>query len=278
MGIICNYASYLKPDDDIVLSGVTTVALNEVAEVILGGTIAIPIAYTFLGEAGLSAGVGLSFISLPNIFRSMAGGQLMGALWFLLLAFAGVTSAVAMYNYIVSLLEESFGMAKKKASLSVFFLYILVGLPVALEPILTKTADLAYFTEVDNWVGVYLLVVLGLIEVITAGWLMGNKAKTEMNNGSYWKVPDWFFKVFIQFLTPVSIIGLLVMSTKDYIAAGYFKIVPTFVANSPALVPWVQGARVVVVTVLVLGFVQAYKTIKDKYGVELESNQVSIRK
>jgi len=278
MGIICNYASYLKPDDDIVLSGVTTVALNEVAEVILGGTIAIPIAYTFLGEAGLSAGVGLSFISLPNIFRTMAGGQFMGALWFLLLAFAGVTSAVAMYNYIVSLLEESFGMAKKKASLTVFFLYILVGLPVALEPILTKTADLAYFTEVDNWVGVYLLVVLGLIEVITAGWLMGSKAKTEMNNGSYWKVPDWFFKVFIQFLTPVSIIGLLVMSTRDYITAGYFKIVPTFVANSPALVPWVQGARVVVLTVLVLGFVQAYKTIKDKYGVELESNQVSIRK
>jgi len=278
MGIICNYASYLKPDDDIVLSGITTVALNEVAEVILGGTIAIPIAYTFLGEAGLGAGVGLSFISLPNIFRTMAGGQLMGTLWFLLLAFAGITSAVAMYNYVVSLLEESFGMTKKKASLAVFFLYILVGLPVALEPILTKTADLAYFTEVDNWVGTYLLVVLGAIEVIVAGWIMGSKARDEMNRGSYWKVPDWFFKVFIQFLTPFSIIGLLIMSTRDFIKAGYFKIVPDFVAASPQLVPWVQAGRVVVISVLVLGFFQAYKTVKDKYGVELETNQVSIRK
>lgn len=278
MGIICNYASYLKPDDDIVLSSLTTVALNEVAEVILGGTIAIPIAYTFLGIEGLQAGVGLSFISLPNIFRVMAGGQLMGALWFLLLAFAGITSAVAMYNYIVSLLEESFGMHKKKASLTVFFLYLLVGLPVALEPILTKTANLAYFTEVDNWVGVYLLVVLGLIEVITSGWLMGRKSKTEMNNGSYWKIPDWFFMLFIQFLTPISIIGLLVMSTRDYIIAGYFKIIPTFVAKSPQLIPWVQGARVVVFSVLVLGFFQAYKTIRGKYEVELKSNRVSIRK
>ena len=52
MGIICNYASYLKPDDDIVLSGITTVALNELAEVVLGGTIAIPIAYAFLGQIG----------------------------------------------------------------------------------------------------------------------------------------------------------------------------------------------------------------------------------
>lgn len=278
MGIICNYASYLKPDDDIVLSSLTTVALNEVAEVILGGTIAIPIAYTFLGIEGLQAGVGLSFISLPNIFRVMAGGQIMGALWFLLLAFAGITSAVAMYNYIVSLLEESFGMHKKKASLMVFFLYLLVGLPVALEPILTKTANLAYFTEVDNWVGVYLLVVLGLIEVITSGWLMGRKSKTEMNNGSYWKLPDWFFMLFVQFLTPVSIIGLLVMSTRDYIIAGYFKIIPTFVAKSPQLIPWVQGARVVVLSVLVLGFFQAYKTIRGKYDVELKSNRVSIRK
>jgi SNF family Na+-dependent transporter len=278
MGIICNYASYLKPDDDIVLSGMTTVALNEVAEVILGGTIAIPIAYTFLGEAGLGQSIGLSFISLPNIFRTIAGGQIMGALWFLLLAVAGITSAVAMYNYIVALLEESFGMTKKKASLLVFFLYIIVGLPVALEPILTKTADLAYFTEVDNWVGSYLLVVLGLLEAAVAGWLMKGGALEEMNNGSYWKVPSWFFKVFIQFLTPVSIIFLLVMSTKTYLEQGYFKIVPSFVANAPQLVAWVQGARVVVISVLVLGFIQAYKTIKDKYGVELTTNKVSIRK
>ncbi|MHB1392061.1 MAG: sodium:neurotransmitter symporter family protein [Clostridia bacterium] len=278
MGIICNYASYLKPDDDIVLSGIATVGLNELAEVILGGTIAIPIAYTYLGEAGMQASIGLSFISLPNIFREMAGGQIFGAFWFILLAFAGITSAVAMYNYIVSLLEESFGMTKKKASLSVFFLYILVGLPVCLEPILTNTADLAYFTEVDNWVGTYLLVVLGGLEAIVAGWLMGNKGLEEINRGSYWKVPGWFYKLFIQFLTPVSIILLLIMSTRDFIKAGYFKLVPDFVAKTPQLVPWVQAGRFVVITVLILGFVQAYKTLKEKYAVELESNVVSIRK
>jgi neurotransmitter:Na+ symporter, NSS family len=278
MGIICNYASYLKPDDDIILSGVTTVFLNEVAEVVMGGTIAIPIAYTFLGMEGLQAGVGLSFISLPNIFREIGGGQIFGAIWFLILAFAGITSAVAMYNYVVALLEESFGMSKKKASFAVFTMYIIVGLPVALEPILTKTADLAYFTEIDNWVGSYLLVFLGFIEVVVAGWLMRDKALVEMNRGGYWKLPNWFFKLFIQFLTPVSIFILLVMSTKSYIESGYFKLVPSFVANSPQLVPWVQGARVVLIAVFVLGFIQAYKTIKDKYSVELDSNQVSIRK
>lgn len=278
MGIICNYASYLKPDDDIVLSGVTTVFLNEVAEVVMGGTIAIPIAYTFLGMDGLQAGVGLSFISLPNIFREIGGGQIFGAIWFLILAFAGITSAVAMYNYVVALLEESFGMSKKKASIAVFSLYIITGLPVALEPILTKTADLAYFTELDNWVGSYLLVVLGLIEVIAVGWINGKNARDEINRGSYMQLPKWFYQVFIQFLTPVSIIVLLVMSTVSQWKSGYFKLVPDFVANAPQLVPWVQGARVVLVGVFILGFIQAYKTIRDKYGVELKSNQVSIRK
>jgi neurotransmitter:Na+ symporter, NSS family len=278
MGIICNYASYLKPDDDIVLSGLTTVFLNEVAEVVMGGTIAIPIAYTFMGMEGLQKGVGLSFISLPNIFREIGFGQAIGAFWFLILAFAGLTSAVAMYNYIVSLLEESFAMSKKKAAIIVFALYIITGLPVCIEPMITGTADLAYFTEIDNWVGSYLLVVLGLLEVIVVGWLMGSRALTEMNHGSYWKIPKWFFKVFIQFLTPVSIIVLIILSTLDYIKAGYFKLIPSFVANTPQLVPWVNGARVVILAVFILGFIQAYKTIKDKYAVELQTNKVSIRK
>ncbi len=269
MGIIQNYASYLKPEDDIVLSGLTTVSLNELAEVILGGTIAVPICYAFLGPGGLGQGIGLSFIALPNIFRSMGGGQIFGSLWFLLLFFAGFTSAIAMYNYLVALVEEDLGLKRKHGALLVFVLYIIVGLPVGLEPILTKTADLAYFTEVDNWVGNYFLVVLGLIEVIVTGWLMKDKALDEMNKGSYWKVPKWFYRVFIQCLTPVLIIILLVFSTKTYVENGYFNLIPDFVKGKAALIPWVQAARLVILGVMILGFVQAYRTIKNKYGEEI---------
>jgi neurotransmitter:Na+ symporter, NSS family len=277
MGIIHNYASYLKPDDDIVLSGITTVSLNELAEVILGGTIAIPICYAFLGPEGLSKSIGLSFISLPNIFRSMAGGQLMGSLWFLLLFFAGFTSAIAMYNYLVALLEEEMGVVRKKASILVFILYVLVGLPVGLEPMITKTAELAYFTEIDNWVGSYLLVVFGFVEVAVVGWLMRDKALVEMNRGSYWKVPKWFFRLFIQFLTPVTILILLIGSTLDYVKQGYFKLVPSFVEKFPELVPWVNAARGVIIVVMIIGFTQSYKTIKRKYGHEMQSGQISVR-
>ena len=278
MGIIQNYASYLKPDEDIVLSSITAVSLNEFAEVIMGGTIVIPITYAFLGPAGLQGGVGLSFIALPNIFRSIAGGPMFGAMWFLLLFFAGFTSAIAMYNYLTALLEEDMGIKRTQASLLVFCLYVVAGLPVGLEAIITKTSTLAYFTEVDNWVGSYFLVFAGLLEVIVSGWFFGKYFLQETNRGGWWKVPGWFYNIFIRFITPVVILIILYFSTKDYIASGYLKWVPSFVAGTPALVPWVIAARVVIFAVLALGFLEAYVSIKRKYGTELKENRVLIRK
>jgi SNF family Na+-dependent transporter len=280
MGIIQNYASYLKKDDELVVSSMATVSLNEFAEVILGGTIAIPIAYAFLGPDKVQAGgVGFSFISLPNVFNQMGtGGQIFGALWFLLLFFAGFTSAIAMYNYLVSIFSEDIGMTRKQASLAVFGLYILVGLPVGLESIITKQAELAYLTELDNWVGSYLLVIVGLIEVIVTGWLMKDSFIDEANRGSYWKLPDWFYNVVIKYITPLTILFVLCGSTYEYAKAGYFKAIPSFVEKFPVLVPWVNGARLMMVIVLTIGFIGTYKSIKNVYGNEIEVNNISVSK
>ncbi|QIB25951.1 sodium-dependent transporter [Caloranaerobacter azorensis] len=277
MGIIANYASYLKPDDDVVVSSLATISLNEFAEIILGGTAVIPIAYAFLGPEGVNKGVGLSFIALPNVFRSMAGGQIFGALWFLLLFFAGFTSAIAMFNYLTALVEEDLKIKRSKAAWIIFFGYIIVGLPVGLEPILTKTADLVYLTEVDNWVGSYLLLVLGLIEVIVAGWLMRERALEELNRGAIWKVPTWFFNLFVKIIAPVAVATLLFFSTKTYIEDGYFDMIPSFVVDKPQLIPWVVGGRIVVIVVLIAGFIQSYISIKNNYGNELKEGKILIR-
>ncbi|MFA9398292.1 MAG: sodium-dependent transporter [Clostridiaceae bacterium] len=278
MGIIQNYASYLKEDDDVVLSALTTVSLNEFAEVILGGTIAIPIAYAFLGPEGISQGVGLSFIALPSIFKVMGGGRVVGTLWFLLLFFAGFTSSIAMYNYLTSIFSEEMGLSRKKASIFVFGIYILVGLPVCLEPMITKTADLAYLTEVDNWVGTYLLVIVGFLEIFITGWLMKDDFVDGINKGSYWKMPRWFYTIFIKWVTPILVLIVLIGSTVDYAKQGYFKLVPSFVAQTPKLVPWVNGARFVIVAVLIIGFIGTYRSIKSVYKDELDQNKVLIRK
>lgn len=264
MGIIQNYASYMRDEDDIVTSAVATASLNDFAEVILAGTIVIPIAFTFLGAEGLKSGVGLSFIALPNVFRNMAGGQIFGTFWFLLLFFAGITSSIAMFNYLTAFLEEEFGVERKKSSLFVFLMYIIGGLPVALEPILTKTADLMYLTELDNWVGTYFLVLLGLIEIIAAVWLFKAKGLEEINKGSYWKIPKWFYNLIMSFITPAFIIILLVFSTIDYAKNGYFKLIPDFVKDNTVLIPWVIAARIVLIVIFISSFILTYRSISKK--------------
>ena len=243
MGIIQNYASYLKPDEDIITASVATISLNEFAEVILGGTAVIPIAYAFLGEEGIKGSIGLAYMALPNVFRTMTGG---------------------------GIFEEDAGINRKKGAWIVFFGYIIVGLHVALEPILTKTAELIYFTEVDNWIGNYLLIVLGLIEIVIIGWCVKDRALEEMNKGGLWKVPKWYFRLFHQFLTPITIITFLIFFTLDYAKAGNFNLVPSYVANMPSLVIWVNLGRIAVIGVLIVGYIQSYKAIKNKYKYEID--------
>ncbi len=286
MGIIQNYASYLKPDDDIVLSGLATVSLNEFAEVILGGSIAIPIAYAYLGQEGVKSGVGLSFIALPNVFRDLPGGQIWGSLWFFLLFIAGFTSAIAMFNYLSAMLEEDAGINRKVGAYIAALTFFIIGLPVALEPILTKTAYLAYLTELDNWVGSYFLVVLGLIEVLVTATIWGKGAWEEMNRGAYVKVPRWYFEIFMRWVTPLYIAVILTFSTIDYAKGGYFSFNPATLAkfvgvaekDIPKIGPWVLAARIVIITVLIIGFFVSYSSIKRTYGEEIAQGKVLIRR
>lgn len=277
MGIIQNYASYLKKDDEMVTSAITTVSLNEFAEVILGGTIAIPIAFAFMGpDAVQSGGAGFSFIALPKVFNDMGiTGQFFGALWFLLLFFAGFTSAIAMYNYLVSIFSEDIGLTRRNASLLVFGLYILVGLPVGLEPIINKVGNTFYLDEVDRWVGTYLLVIVGLLEVLITGWLMKDSFLEEANRGSIWKLPKWFFNIVIRFVTPGAIILILIGSTYQYILEGYFKIIPTFTQKTPGSLAWVNGARLMILFVLIIGFIGTYKSVKKVYGDSIVNKSIS---
>ena len=276
MGIIQNYASYLGPEDDVALSGLATVSLNEFAEVILGGSIAIPIAFAYLGpEKAIAGGVGLAYIALPNVFMNMPGGQLFGAIWFLLLWFAGFTSAIAMYNYLTALLEEDLKINRRTGAAIVFLLYLILGLPVVLDP--TKASlDLYYLTELDNWVGSYLLVVLGLFDIIVAVWLFKpDNFWEELHKGAYIKIPGWI-KPIIMYIAPIYTIILLLGSTQDYYNEGYFKAVPGYV-GAPEYANWVWYARGMMLFILIIGAIEAYLAIKKKYGEELAKNEVIVK-
>lgn len=278
MGIINNYASYLKPTDDIVLSGISTVSLNEFAEVILGGTIVIPIAYAFGGAEGMSGGVGLAFMSLPNIFVSMGSPQLFGTLWFLILFFAGFTSAIALFNYIVTIMTEDFGYKRSKAAITTLIIFVLIGLPIAIEGLLRPgTGNTFYLDELDGWACSYFVLIVGLLELIAVGWFSKNSLQ-KINVAGFWKVPKWYFNTFIKVLAPLFLLVVIVGATIDKAAAGYFNLVIPKAVGDPVSTVMVILARVLVLAVVAFGIYHSYKTLKVHYGKEISENKVSIYK
>jgi len=208
MGTIHAYASYLRKEDDIALSGLTTASANEFAEVILGSTIAIPAAVAFFGinEAVRIAAGGafdLGFVSMSLIFQKIPLGELFGFMWFLLLFFAGITSSVAMGQPIIAFLEDELGMTKKKA---VLLLSIVCFICVNFVVFYLKYG---FLDEWDYWAGTFGLVVFALIETILFMWVFDSKkAWEEINYGADIKIPKIFYYI-MKYITPLILFILM---------------------------------------------------------------------
>ena len=201
-GIIINYASYLKRDDDVVLSGLTSSSLNEFFEVCLGGLITLPAAFIFLGTAAGEQGTfGLGFMALPNVFAQMPGGQIFGFLWFFMLFIAAITSSVSMLQPVIAFLEEGFGL-KRHASAA--FLGLLTAIGSLFVIYFSK--DLVALDTFDFWVGSVLLFLLALAQSLIYGWAFGiKKAEEEAHVGAHMKIPR-FVQYMLKYFVPAYLI------------------------------------------------------------------------
>lgn len=259
MGTIHAYASYLKPDDDIALSGLTTASTNEFAEVVLGGSIAIPIAVAFFGVAGAQAiaaggSFDLGFASMAVVFLQIPFGEVFGFMWFFLLFFAGITSSVAMGQPIIAFMEDEFGMSRKKAVL-------LVGLIVLISvQFVVFFLQFGYLDEMDYWAGTFGLVVFALIETVLFMWVFGaDKAWDEINQGADIKIPRFFYFI-MKYITPVILIVLMFWwFVEDAIGVLLLEGVPD------ENVPYVWGARIFMV-LLFTGLAYVVKLAWNKNG------------
>lgn len=211
-GAILTYASYVRPDEDIVLDGLTTASLNGFAEVVFGSTIAIVSAVIFFGMDGArvvatGGAFKLGLISMPAIFAHMPMGQFFGFLWFLLLFFAGLTSVVALSQPAVAFFEDEFGWTRKKSVITLGVIFFVS----AFIPIFIKGG----LDEMDFWAGTYLLSVLALFEIVLFFWIFGaEKAWEEINRGARIAIPRVFFYI-MKYVTPLFLALILGFWTFD---------------------------------------------------------------
>ncbi len=204
-GVIITYASYLKENDDVVLSGLAATSTNEFCEVALGGLITVPAGFAFLGVAGV-AGMGtfgFGFNVLPMVFSVMPIGMLFGFLFFFLLFLAAVTSSLSMLQPGIAFLEEALEINRKQ---SVAFLGLITGLGCFFVVYFSK--DVKALNTLDFWVGTFLIFVLATIQIIIFAWVFGiEKGYAEAHKGSVIKIPE-FFKIIMKYICPVFLLTI----------------------------------------------------------------------
>jgi SNF family Na+-dependent transporter len=212
LGSIQTYASYVRRDDDITLTGLSTAATNEFAEVVLGSTIAIPAAVVFFGVAGATAiaqggAFDLGIVAMGVAFQGLPGpeiwGQLAGFLWFFLLFIAGITSSVAMAAPTIAFLEDELGLVRRKAAAGI----VAVAIFLAMFHIVFYSHGV--LGEWDYWAGTFSLVFCATVEILLFSYVFGiDKGWEELHRGAKLRIPA-IYKLIMKWVTPLGLVFLL---------------------------------------------------------------------
>ncbi len=213
-GVIINYASYMKKKDDVVLSGLTASATNEVFEVGFGGMITLTASFIFLGLSGTIAAVqggtfGLGFTTLPVVFAHMGPfGNLIGAIWFFMLFLAAITSSISMYQPALAFFQEALGTTRKSATTLMVAICIVGSFLV-----MYYSKDGIFWSTIDDWVGTYLIFVLAMVQIICFSWLFGiERGWQEAHTGAHIRIPA-FYKVIMKYVAPIYLLVVFVAFT-----------------------------------------------------------------
>ena len=206
MGAILTYGSYLSSKENIPQSAFL-ISFVDVAIALLAGLIVIPALFVFNIQP--EVGPGIIFITLPAIFNTIPGSIIWSSLFFLMLSFAALTSAVSLLEVVVAYLIDERKWSRPAAAITLGVLNFFLGVPSALsQGILAETLILGrtFFDFMDFTSSNILLPLGGLFTVIFLGWIWGtDKALNEINRGPHrfmWAKP-WSF--LIRFVIPVAI-------------------------------------------------------------------------
>lgn len=221
MGIMVTYGSYVKKETNLGKS-VNQIEIFDTVVAFLAGLMIVPAVFTFMGTEGMNSGPSLMFVSLPKVFGAMGGvGAIVGAAFFLMVAFAALTSSVSIMEAIVSSIMDKFRTTRKKAILSVTAVAMVVGIIVCLgynrfyfELMLPNSTTPGQILDVLDYISNYILMpVVAISTCILIGWVV--KPKTvidEITLGGCRFGRQTLYVVMIKVITPLMLLFLLLQS------------------------------------------------------------------
>jgi len=208
MGAIITYGSYLGNTENLEKNSVIIPAIDTVVA-LLAGFAVLPAVFAFGFEPG--AGPSLMFITLPSVFDSMPFGQFFGILFFILILFAALTSAISLLEVVVAFVIDTFKIERKKATIIISIILFFIGIPCSLAngPVMKDVLIFGYnFFDFMSFLAENLLMPLGgLLMCIFIGYVWGiDNISDEIScNGKYRFRSKPFFVIMIKYIAPVLI-------------------------------------------------------------------------
>lgn len=214
IGSMAIFGSYLGKDRSLTGEAIYITILDTVVALV-AGLIIFPACSSF--GVDVTSGPNLVFITLPNIFNKMAGGQIWGSLFFIFMCFAAISSIIAVFENIISFGMDLFKWTRTKSVIINIFLMIILSLPCALgfnvlsfiEPFGKGTSIL----DLENFILNKNLLPLGALVYITFcttkyGWGYSNFIE-EANLGKGRKFPK-SAKTYLVFVLPILVVAVFV--------------------------------------------------------------------
>lgn len=212
MGAIMAYGAYMPEEKVSIGNTVIVVALLDTLVALVAGLVIFPIVFANPGIEP-SAGPGLLFVSLPIAFGNMAGGQVFGFMFFLLVALAALSSAISIIEPTVAWLVESRIASRIKSTLGLGFVIWFVGLGTVLS--FNNWADYTlfgrtFFDTLDFLTANIMLPLGGLLIAVFVGWRMRASVLVEelgpIDQGGY----KYWLRI-LRYVSPVLLAIVFVM-------------------------------------------------------------------
>jgi NSS family neurotransmitter:Na+ symporter len=215
MGAMLTYGSYLQKETNISSSALGIVALDTLCA-LMAGLMIFPIVFTY--HVDPQVGPGLFFVTLPEVFSRMPAGQLIAISFFVLVAFAAITSAISLLEVVVSFFIDECNWSRKKADFTMGIVIFLVGIPSALSRNVLKGFTIFrerdIFDSLDFLATNYMLPIGGFFIVIFAGWVLthGEKeAEIKRIENTFHFYPIWHF--LVKYVSPLAVFIILLQKT-----------------------------------------------------------------
>lgn len=215
IGSMAIFGSYLN-NKRTLMGEAVNVAVLDTFVAFTSGLIIFPACFAYGVDAG--SGPSLIFVTLPNVFNNMAGGQFWGSLFFIFMSFAALSTVLAVFENIIAMLMDMTKWGRKLCSLVVGIGIFVLSLPCVFG--FNIWSDFVPFAagsgvlDLEDFIVSYLMLPLGSLTMVffcitRYGWGW-KKFMNEANEGTGLKVRPWM-RWFVSIVVPIVILVIFVV-------------------------------------------------------------------